>query len=163
MLTRVDVLFERDLLPSAPNGGLVNAAELVNPAKVTARRFNIEKFKSLNDLAEVCFLLSLWFVHDELIFFFFSACLDALQIFASLPARLRCHAIRSLSASTASPPRASPFFASFVATMARTVRITQCPLKITVAGALARWTRPCRRTLATRCRKITPFGAHRSS
>ena len=56
MFTRIDVLFERDLLPSAANGGLVNAAELVNPAKVAARRFHIEKHKTLNDLAEVCIL-----------------------------------------------------------------------------------------------------------
>lgn len=58
--TRVDVLFERDLLPSSgpagsPNLGLVNAAELVNPTKVAARRFNMEGFQTLNDLAEVLY------------------------------------------------------------------------------------------------------------
>jgi hypothetical protein len=68
MLTRVDVLFERDLLPTAANGGLVNAAELVNPAKVAARRFAIEKFKTLNDLAEVC--VCACFMRDRV----FSAC-----------------------------------------------------------------------------------------
>jgi hypothetical protein len=89
MLTRVDVLFERDLLPSGPNGGLVNAAELVNPAKVTARRFQIEKFKTLNDLAEVCVLLRFMFFCMARCVFYFSACLDALQTFVFLPARLR--------------------------------------------------------------------------
>ena len=54
VMIRVDVLFERDLLPSGPSGGLVNSAELVNPVKVSARRFNIETLKTLNDLAEVC-------------------------------------------------------------------------------------------------------------
>jgi hypothetical protein len=58
MMTLVDVLFERDLLPSSgPRPslrlGLVNAAELVNPTIVAARRFNMEKFQTLNDLAEV--------------------------------------------------------------------------------------------------------------